>query len=104
LVAGVSIVRQPGEKFKTNGERSKKRDLIVVAFFADGERDGETVAGRREWASRKRSVGARGILEAIEIENEFAGFVEAVGRETGVEKAAGGISVRGTGGVTQDEE
>src|SRR4029077_4993863 len=74
--------------------RKKKRRLIMIALFADGERNGETVAGRRKRARGKCGVGAGRIFEAIEIENKFAGFFEAVGWETGVEKAASGVCRR----------
>jgi hypothetical protein len=40
----------------------------------------------------------------IEIEDEFAGFVDAVRWEPGVEKTAGGIRRSGAGGVAQDEK
>src|SRR6266446_5765837 len=60
----------------------KERRLFMIAFFADGERNGETIAGRRERASGKRCVCAGRIFHAIEIENELAGFVEAVGGKT----------------------
>jgi hypothetical protein len=49
----------------------------VVALLADGQGNGKTVAWRRKRASGEWGVGARGIFEAIEVENEFAGFVEA---------------------------
>ena len=87
-----------------NGEREKERHLIMIAFFADGERKGETIAGRGKRARRKRGVSAGGIFHAIEIENKFARLVEAVSWKTGVEKAAGGIRRPGAGGVAQDEK
>ena len=76
----------------------------MIAFFADRERNEETIAGRRKRAGGKRSVSTGRILESIEVENKFAMFVEAAGRKTGVEKAAGGVCRRGARGVTQDEK
>ena len=76
----------------------------MVAFFADRQRNEEAITGRRKRAGGKCRVRAGRILEAIEIQNKLAGFVEAIGRETGVEKAAGGVRRGGAGGVTQDEE
>src|ERR1700687_4722467 len=81
-----------------------RRPSIVIALLADGKRNGKPVALRRERAGRVGSVGTRGILTAIEIEHELAGFIEAVGGEAGIEKAAGPVSGRGTGRVGKDEE
>src|SRR6266852_5792732 len=76
----------------------------MVALLAYGKRDGKAVAGRRERACRVGSVGARRIFKAIEIEHELAGFIEAVGGEAGVEKAAGLVSGGGAGRVAKNEE
>ncbi len=76
----------------------------MIALLADGERNGNPVARRGERAGRVGSVGTRGIFEAIEIEHELAGFIEAVGGEAGIEKAAGAVSGRGTGRVAKNEE
>ena len=80
------------------------RRSVVIALLADRKRDGEAVSGRRQRASRVGSVGARRIFEAIEIEHEFAGFIEAVGGEAGVEKTASAVSGGGAGHVAKNEE
>src|SRR5467141_349391 len=71
----------------------RRRPSIVITLLADGKRDGEPVALRRERAGRVGSVGTGGVLKTIEIEHELAGFIEAVGGEAGIQKAAG--TVRG---------
>jgi hypothetical protein len=76
----------------------------VIALLADRQRDGKAVARRREWAGRVRSVGARRIFQAIEIEHQLAGLIEAVGGEAGIEKSAGTVSGRGAGRVAKYEE
>src|SRR5260370_8264736 len=82
----------------------RRRPSIVIALLADGKRDGKPVALRRERAGRVGSVSTRGVFKAIEIEHELAGFIEAVGGEAGIEKAAGAVSGRGTGRVAKNEE
>src|SRR5260370_28447152 len=81
----------------------RRRPSIVIALLADGKRDGEPVALRRERTGRVGSVGTRRVFKAIEIEHELAGFIEAVGGEAGIEKAAGAVSGRGTGRVAENE-
>jgi len=81
-----------------------KNCSVVIALLADRKRDGEPVALRRERAGRVGSVGTRGIFKAVEIEHELAGFIEAVGGEAGIEKAAGTVSCRSTGRIAQNEE
>lgn len=76
----------------------------MIALLANGKRDGKPVARRRERAGRIRSIGTWWIFQAIEIEHELAGFIEAVGGESGIEKAAGAISGGGAGRVAKNEE
>jgi len=83
---------------------SAESKSIVIALFAYGKRYGEAIAGRWERASREGSVSTRRILQTIEIKDEFAGFIEAVGREPRVEKAASPVSGGGAGSVAEDEE
>src|SRR5579885_690686 len=73
-----------------SGESGIELDAIsiMVTLFADGQRDGQAVGRRGKGAGGERSVGARGIFETVEIENEFAGLFESVRREAGVKKAA----------------
>jgi len=77
---------------------------IVITLLADGEGDGEAVAGWGKRAGGEGSVGARWIFEVIEIEDKFARFVEAVGGEAGIEETASAVGGRRAGGVTKDEE
>src|SRR5712692_182809 len=76
----------------------------MVALLAYGKRDGKAVARRGERAGREGSVSARRIFQAIEIEHELTGFIETVGGEAGIEKAAGLVSGGGAGRVAKDEE
>ena len=76
----------------------------MIPPLAGGDRDGEPVARRWERAGRVGSVGARRILQTIEVEHELTGFIEAVGGIAGVEKTAGSIGRRGAGRVTKNEE
>ncbi len=76
----------------------------MITLLADGKRDGEPVALRRERAGRVGSVGTGGIFKAVEIEHELAGFIEAVGGEAGIQKAAGTVRDRGTGRIAKNEE
>src|SRR5260370_1424478 len=69
--------------------------LLMVALLADGERNGKAVLFWRKRAGGERGVGAGGIFEAIEIEEEFSGMVEPVIGEAGVEEAAGGGGLGG---------
>src|SRR5260370_3974391 len=78
--------------------------LLMVALLADGERNGKGVLCWRKGAGGERGVGAGGIFEAIEIEDQCAGVVEPVIGEGGVEEAAGGVGLGGAGGVAQNEE
>src|ERR1700686_4607327 len=78
--------------------------LLMVALLAYREGDGKTVLFWREGAGGEGSVGAGGVLEAIEIEEEFAGVVEAMIGKGGIEKAAGAVGGGGAGGVAKDEE
>src|SRR4029077_12996952 len=62
--------------------------LFVIAQFADREGNLEAILPRRQRAGGVGRVGARWIFQAIEIEHQFAGLVQAVCWESGVEKAA----------------
>ena len=76
----------------------------MIALLADGEGDREPVARRRKRACGEWRVSAGRILKVVEIEDKFAGLVEAVGGEAGVKKTASAIGGRGAGGVAKDEE
>jgi len=76
----------------------------VVALLAHGEGDGEAISLRRERAGGEGRVGTRRIFEVVEIEDELARFVYAVGRETGVEEAASAVGGGAAGSITKDEE
>src|SRR5260370_31377641 len=76
----------------------------MVALLAYGAGNGKAVLFWRKGAGGERGVGAGGIFEAIEIEEEFSGVVEPVIGEAGVEEAAGGVGLGGAGGVAQNEE
>src|SRR5260370_33759300 len=76
--------------------------LLMVALLADGERNGKAVLFWRKGAGGERRVGAGWIFEAIEIEEEFSGVVEAVIREAGVEEAASALTLCCACGLAQD--
>ena len=115
---GTAVTKREGQKKENNKKpctgdlEPKTEDLepktesgsIVIALLADGKGDGKAVAGRGERAGGKGSVGARRILQAIEIEDQLARFVESVGGETGVKKAASAVGSRRAGGVAKNEE
>src|SRR6516164_8823256 len=59
------------------------------------------------WRQRARRIGcicARRILQAVEVEHNIAGLVEAVVGEIGVEKTCSAVGRRLAGCVAQDEE
>src|SRR2546421_10625889 len=85
-------------------QREDSRGSIVIALLADRQREGKAVARRREGAGRVRSVGARRVFQAIEIEHQLARLIEAVGREAGIEKSAGPGSGRWAGRGAEYEE
>src|SRR6266849_4214650 len=76
----------------------------MVALLADGEGNGKAVLFWGKGAGGERGVRAGGIFEAIEIEEEFSGVVEAVIGEAGIEEAASAVGLGGAGGVAQDKE
>src|SRR5207247_7926345 len=53
---------------------------------------------------RSSDLGARRIFQTVEIEHEFAGFIEAVGGKAGIEKPAGRVGGCGAGRVAKNEE
>src|SRR5258708_21182929 len=76
----------------------------MVALFAHGQSDRQAIDLWRERAGRVGSVGTRWILQAIEVENDFPWFIQAVAGEAGIKKAAGAISSGPAGRVAKDEE
>ncbi len=98
VVKRLNTQRTPGTKKKN------VKKLFLVALLADGKGDRKPVARWGKGAGGKGSVGARRIFEAIEIEDEFAGFVEAARGEAGIEEAAGAVGGSGAGCIAEDEE
>jgi hypothetical protein len=97
--------KQEGLQHKTQNFKLKtENSSIVIPLLADRKGDGEPIAWWRKRARGEGRVGARRIFEAIEIEDQLARFVQAVGGKAGVEEAAGAISGRGAGGVAENEE
>jgi hypothetical protein len=101
---GKSTNTESTEDAENKRRRKKEKGLVVIALLADRKGNKEPVAGWRKRARGKRSVGARRIFETIEIEDEFAGLVEAICGEAGVKETAGAVSGRGAGGVAEDKE
>ena len=76
----------------------------MIALLAYGEGNREAVLFWRKGTGGEGRVGAGGIFEAIEVEEEFAWVVEAMIGKGGVEKAAGAVCCGGAGCVAEDEE
>ena len=76
----------------------------MVALFPHRQSDRQPVAPWRKRTGRVRSVGTRWIFQAIEIEHEFPGFIQAVAWKARIEKAAGAISGGPAGRVAKDKE
>ena len=76
----------------------------MIALFAHRKSNRQAVSRRRKWTRGIRRVGAGRIFEAIEIEDQLAGFVEAVAGEAGIEEATGAVGGRGAGGVAENKE
>ncbi len=77
---------------------------LMIALLADGERNRQTISGRRQRARGVGRVGARGILEMVEIQDQLAGFVDSIGRQAGIQEAARTVSGGGASRVAQDKE
>ena len=60
----------------------------MVALLAYRQWNWQAVARGRERAGGKGCVRTRRIFEAIEVEDQFTGFVEAIRWEAGVKKTA----------------
>src|SRR5215470_17201296 len=76
----------------------------MVTLFADRKRNRQAVARRWKRAGGVRRIGAWRILEMIEIEHQFPGLIEAVGREGSVQEAARLIRCAGTRCVAKNEK
>src|SRR5208337_4813412 len=68
------------------------------------EGDGQPVLLRRQRAGGPGGVGAGGVLQAVEVEQQLAGSGEAVVRDLGVEEAAGAVGGGLRGRIAEDEE
>src|SRR5579859_5561218 len=76
----------------------------MVPLFADRQGDGKTIARGWKRARRELSVRTGRIFQVIEIEHQFAGLIDSVIGEAGVQESAGGVSGFGAGGVAHDEK
>ena len=76
----------------------------MVAFFASGDGNVESVLLRWQRARGECGVDARRILGAVEVEDEGAGLVEAVARQGSVEEATCLIGRTRARGVAEDKE
>jgi hypothetical protein len=77
---------------------------IVIALFADRQRNGKPVAPWRKRAGGIGSVSAWRIFQAVEVELQLAGFIEAIGGKAGIEKTAGSVRCCGAGRIAKNEE
>src|ERR1700724_2314696 len=76
----------------------------MVALLAYRQRNRQSVLLRRQRTRSKRCIGARRILEPVEIEHQFTSLVQAMVGEPRVQKPASAISCRATGRVAQNEK
>src|ERR1700680_4233945 len=76
----------------------------MVALLAYRQRNRQPVLLRRQRTRSKRCIGARRILEPVEIEHQFTSLVQAVVGESRVQKPASAISCRPAGCVAQNEK
>lgn len=81
-----------------------KRPVSVVALLTNGKSNGEPVAGWGKRTGGEGRVGAGRIFQVIEIEDKLAGFIEAIGRQAGIEEAAGSVGGRGACRVAENKE
>ena len=72
--------------------------LPVVALLTGGDGDGQAVDVGGQRAGGVGGVGAGGIFQAVEVDVEGAGLVDAVGGEAGVEEAGGLVGGGAAGG------
>ena len=77
---------------------------MVIPLLSGGDGDGQAVDVGGQGAGGVGGVGARGIFEAVEVDVEGAGLVDAVGGEARVEEAGGFVGGGAAGGVAEDEE
>ena len=78
--------------------------VVAVAFFAGGDGDGEAVLVGGEGAGGVGGVAAGRVVGEVEVDDEGAGFVDAVGGEAGGEEAAGAVGGGAAGEVAEVEE
>src|ERR1700735_624659 len=77
---------------------------LVVAFFSGGDGYREAVGFGGERAGGVGGVAAGWVVGVVEVEDDGAGFGEAVGGEGGVEEAAGAVGGGAAGEVAEVEE
>ncbi len=77
---------------------------VGVALFAGFDGDGEAVLRGRAWAGGVGGVGAGRVVELIEVEDDGAGFVQAMIWERSAEEAGGFVGGGLAGVVAEDEE
>lgn len=75
-----------------------------VAFFAGFDGDGKAVVFRGQRAGGEGGVGAGRVLDAVEVEDQIARFVEAVIGKRRIENASADVSGGFEGQVAEDEE
>src|SRR6267154_3762999 len=78
--------------------------LLMVALLSDRQRYWEPVLFRRQRAGGIRSVCARRIFQAVEIEYQLARFVEPLVRESRIQKPASSIGLGSAGRIPQHEK
>jgi hypothetical protein len=76
----------------------------VVTFLTDRKRNGQAISRWRQRASSIGRVGARRVLEAVEVEDEIARLLETSIGVARVEKTASAICRRPTGGIAKNEK
>src|SRR5207245_241730 len=84
--------------------KNKKLSSFVIALLTHRQSNRQPIAPWRKRAGRVGSVGTRRVFQAIEIEHQWAGLIQAVGGKARIEKAAGAISSGLAGRVAKDKE
>src|SRR4029077_8467134 len=83
---------------------SRHVSLVMVALLAHREGNGQAILRGRQRAGGGGGGGAGRILQAVEVEHQFAGFVEAVVRESGIQEPASAIGLCRARSVPQYEK
>jgi len=86
------------------GHSHRRVTRTGVLLLARGDGDVQPILRRRQRTGGERREGARRVVGAVEVQHHLAGFIEAAGRQRGVEEARGTVSLLAGGAVGKDEK